>query len=90
MTESNSDGTAPDGADAAPGIVKTHLRGGALDGAETKASVDHTDYAATRNPDTELRLDGEEDNLYGDGLDVSGDTEAWAGTDGDAPKGIKG
>jgi hypothetical protein len=29
-------------------------------------------------------------SLYGDGLDVRDDTESYAGTDGDAPKGIKG
>jgi hypothetical protein len=45
---------------------------------------------STRNPDAELRLDGEEDSLYSDGLDVGHDTESYAGTDGDAPKGIKG
>jgi hypothetical protein len=35
-------------------------------------------------------LDGEDDSLYSDGLDVGDGTESWAGTDGGAPKGIKG
>ncbi len=88
MTESNSD--APTTEDAAPNLADTRLRGGALDGAEQKSSVDHADYEETRDPDTELRLDGEDDSLYSDGLDVGDDTESWAGTDGGAPKGIKG
>jgi hypothetical protein len=90
MTESNSDAPTTDGTDAAPNLVKTRLRGDALDGAEQKSSVDHTDYEETRNPDAELHLDGEDDSLYSDGLDIRDDTESYAGTDGDAPKGIKG
>jgi hypothetical protein len=90
MTELNSDAPSPDGADDAPNPVKTRLRGDALDGAETKSSVEHTDYEENRDPAAELRLDGEDDSLYSDGLDVGGDTESGAGTDGDAPKGIKG
>jgi hypothetical protein len=90
MTESNSDAPTTDATDAAPKLVKTRLRGDALDGAEQKSSVDHTNYEETRNPDAELRLDGEDDNLYSDGLDVGDHTESWAGTDGDAPKGFKG
>jgi hypothetical protein len=88
MTESNSD--APTTEDAAPNLADTRLRGGALDGAEQKSSVDHADYEETRDPEAELRLDGEDDSLYSDGLDVGDDTESWAGTDGGAPKGIKG
>ena len=90
MTESNSDAPTADGTDAAPNLANTRLRGDALDGAEQKSSVDHADYEETRDPDAELRLDGEEDSLYSDGLDVRDDTESYAGTDGDAPKGLKG
>jgi len=90
MTESNSDTPSTDGTDATPELVKTHLRGDALDGAEQKSSVEHGDYERTRNPDTELRLDGEDDSLYSDGLDVGDESDSWAGTDGDAPKGFKG
>jgi hypothetical protein len=90
MTETNSDAPTNDGTEAAPDLVKTRLRGDALDGAEQKSSVDHADYEETRDPDAELRLDGEEDSLYSDGLDVGDNTESWAGTDGDAPKGFKG
>jgi hypothetical protein len=35
-------------------------------------------------------MDGEDDSLYNDGLDVGDDSESLAGTDGNAPKGIKG
>lgn len=66
------------------------LRGASLGGAEQKCSVEHAYYEETRNPDTELRLDGEDDSLYSDGLDVGDDSESLAGTDGIAPKGIKG
>jgi hypothetical protein len=90
MTESNSNAESGEGTDAAPDLVKTRLRGDALNDAAKKSNVDHTDYEATRNPDAELRLDGEDDSLYGDGLDVGDDSESWAGTDGDAPKGFKG
>jgi hypothetical protein len=90
MTESNPDAPTTNGTDAAPNLAETRLRGAELNGAEQKSSVDHTEYEKTRNPDAELRLDGEDDSLYSDGLDVGDDTESWAGTDGDAPKGIKG
>lgn len=45
------------------------LRGEALTGSERKRAVDHTTYEKTRNPDTVLRDDDEEDTLYSDGLD---------------------
>jgi hypothetical protein len=64
-------------------ISDTPAPGGA-DGGPT------AEQKSTRNPDAELRLDGEEDSLYSDGLHVGRDTESYAGTDGDAPKGIKG
>jgi hypothetical protein len=90
MTESSSESPTPAGEEAEASLIETRLRGDALDGAETKSSVDHSGYEESRNPDAELRLDGEDESLYGDGLDVRGDTDSWAGTDGDAPKGIKG
>jgi hypothetical protein len=90
MTESNSDAPSTDGTNAALNHIKPRLRGAALDGAEQKSSVDHIDYEKGRNPDAELRLDGEDESLYSDGLDVGDDTESWAGTDGSAPQGIKG
>jgi hypothetical protein len=90
MTKSNSDGPTTEGTNAARNLAEPRLLGAALGGAEDKSSIDHTDYEETRNPDAELRLDGEDDSLYSDGLDVGDHTDSWAGTDGDAPKGIKG
>jgi hypothetical protein len=67
------------------------LRGKALEGSDQKESVDHAEYQEERNPDTELRLDGEKDTLYDDGLDVGdndSDTDTLAGTRGTS-SGIK-
>ena len=50
------------------------LRGSALDGSEQKKSVAHTAFEKTRNPDATLHLDGEEDTLYDDGLEVDDDS----------------
>jgi hypothetical protein len=58
------------------------LRGIALSGSEQKAAVDHSEYEGERNPDTELRLNGESDSLYGDGIDIEGDFDRPAGTPG--------
>jgi hypothetical protein len=58
------------------------LRGAALDGSEQDAAADHSEYEAGRNPDTELHLDGETDTLYSDGIDLEGDSDTPAGTDG--------
>jgi hypothetical protein len=58
------------------------LRGIALNGSEQKAAVDHSEYEKERNPDTELRLDGESDTLYGDGIDIEEDFDTPAGTQG--------
>jgi len=69
---------------------RPRLRGAALDGAEQNVAVDHADYEKSRDPDTELHLDGEDNTLYSDGLDIGDDTEPLAGTDGPGPKGIKG
>jgi hypothetical protein len=70
--------------------TKPRLRGAALEGADQDIAADHTNYEQSRNPDTELHLDGEDDSLYNDGLDIGEDDESLAGTDGDGPKGIKG
>jgi hypothetical protein len=96
MTESNIDTASGEGTKDARDSVGTNeavesaLRGDALVGAERKASPEHADYERSRNPDAELHLDGEDDSLYSDGLDVGGDTETYAGTDGDSLPGMKG
>jgi hypothetical protein len=58
------------------------LRGPGLDGAEQKKSVAHAVYEKTRNTDTTLRLDGEEDTLYDDGLELEDDSKPLTGKDG--------
>jgi hypothetical protein len=58
------------------------LRGSALNGSEQKAAVDHSEFERQRNPDTELRLDGESDSLYGDGIDIDEEFDTPAGTKG--------
>jgi hypothetical protein len=58
------------------------LRGGDLGGSEKQRAVDHSKYEKRRDPDTELRLDDEEDTLYDDGLDIEDDDETLAGTRG--------
>ncbi len=60
--------------DAADPSGEDKLRGGNLTGSEQKRAVDHTAYDKTRNPDTVLRVDDEEDTLYSDGLEVEDDT----------------
>jgi hypothetical protein len=58
------------------------LRGSTLDGAEQKKSVAHMAFEKTRNTDATLRLDGEEDTLYEDGLEVDDDSPPLTGKDG--------
>jgi hypothetical protein len=58
------------------------LRGNALNGSEQTDAVDHAAYASQRNPDTELRLDGESDTLYADGIEIEGDFDTLSGTAG--------
>jgi hypothetical protein len=66
-----------------PTAAERRLRGTELEGAENKNAVDHGAYEKARNPDTELRLDGEEDTLYDDGLDTGDDDpDTFAGTRG--------
>lgn len=79
---SENDQPTPDTAD------ERRLRGGALKGSERKDAADHSAYEKTRNPDTELRVDGEKDTLYSDGLDIEDDSETLAGTRGTS-SGIK-
>ena len=55
-----------------------------------KIAADHVSYKKSRNPDAELHLDGEDDSLYNDGLDIGEDTDTLAGTDGKTPGGVKG
>jgi hypothetical protein len=64
------------------------LRGSALEGAEQRDAVNHAAYEKRRNPDTELRVDGEKDSLYSDGLDIEPEPEPLAGTRGPS-SGIK-
>jgi hypothetical protein len=64
------------------------LRGTALDGSEQQTAVDHADYEKTRNPETELHLDEEEDTSYSDGLDIEKNSDTLAGTRGTS-SGIK-
>jgi hypothetical protein len=58
------------------------LRGRALDGSEQKKAVDHTAFEKKRNTDSTLRLDGEEDTLYEDGLELEDDSGPLTGKDG--------
>lgn len=68
------------------GDIKTdgesNLRGNALDGSERKKAVDHTAFEKARNTDTTLRLDGEKDTLYDDGLDIEDGEKPLTGIDG--------
>ena len=68
--------------------AERRLRGDDLEGPERKRAVGHMAYEKDRNPDTELRLDGEKDDLYSDGLDIDEDTDTLAGTRGPS-SGIK-
>jgi hypothetical protein len=69
--------------------AESRLRGKDLAGSERKNAPDHAAYEKARNPDTELHLDGEDDSLYNDGLDLEDDDdETLAGTRGPS-SGIK-
>jgi hypothetical protein len=61
---------------------ESSLRGAALDGPERKKSVAHVAAAKTRNTDAIIRLDGEEDTLYEDGLELEDDSMPLTGKDG--------
>lgn len=81
-------GTDSEGKDPSTPAGERKLRGAELEGSEQKSTVDHRDYEKTRNPDTELRLDGEKDTLYDDGLDIEEDEDKLFGTR-DTSSGIK-
>jgi hypothetical protein len=61
---------------------ETRLRGPGLEGSDQRKAVDHTAYEKTSNPDSILRLDGEEDTLFDDGLDLDDDSPPLTGKDG--------
>ena len=61
---------------------ESRLRGPRLEGSEQRQAVDHTAYAKARNTDSILRLDGEEDTLYDDGLELDDDSPPLTGKDG--------
>ena len=65
---------------------ESRLRGKGLEGSEQPSAADHTEYKKKRNPDTELHLDGEDDSLYEDGLDIEDDSETPFGTQGNTNK----
>jgi hypothetical protein len=73
-----------DGGDQIPAdtAAESNLRGAALAGSDRKNAVDHVAYEKTRNTDTTLRLDGEEDTLYDDGLEVEDHSGPLTGKDG--------
>ncbi len=58
------------------------LRGTKLDGSEQPSAVDHATHAAKRKPDADVHVDGEDDSLYSDGLDIGDDSETLADTRG--------
>lgn len=61
---------------------ESKLRGRALDGAEQPNAADHVVETKKRNTDTILRLDGEEDTLYEDGLELEDGSGPLTGKDG--------
>ena len=67
MGNADTDAKQPDATEPSG---ENKLRGDTLAGSERKRAVDHTAYEKERNPDAVVRLDGEEDTLYDDGLDL--------------------
>lgn len=65
-------------ADFADKTGETKLRGAKLKGPEQKDAVDHE----PTDPDVSVRLDGEDDTLYGDGLEIGDDSDTLMGTRG--------
>ena len=80
MGNANTDN---DPSDAIDPSGENKLRGDALAGSEQKRAADHTAYEKKRNPDSVVRLDGEEDTLYDDGLDVDESAPALVITPGE-------
>ncbi len=66
----------------AESTAENHLRGNALSGSDRQQAVDHVAYEKSRNTDTTLRLDGEEDTLYDDGLELEDHSGPLTGKDG--------
>ncbi len=66
--------------DAAGRSGEDTLRGDTLDGSEQRRAADHAAYEKKRNPDRVVRVDGEKDTLYKDGLDVDDDDSPPMGT----------
>jgi hypothetical protein len=62
--------------------AETNLRGDRLSGVDRNNAVDHVAYEKTRNTDTTLRLNGEKDTLYDDGLEVEDSSGPLTGKDG--------
>jgi hypothetical protein len=79
MSDSKS-GSEP--RNVADDIGENKLRGSTLNGAERRRAADHTKYSQQRNPDTEVRVDNEEDTLYADGLELEDDTPPLTNNDG--------
>jgi len=75
--KTEDEGTSPDDRSG-----ESRLRGRALEGSEQRRAVDHTAYVKTRNTDSTLRLDDEEDTLYDDGLELDDDSPPLTGKDG--------
>jgi hypothetical protein len=61
---------------------ETRLRGKPLTGSEQREAADHVEFEQGQDPDDTVRLDGETDALYDDGLDVEDDSESLADTHG--------
>jgi hypothetical protein len=61
---------------------ESDLRGAALDGAERDQNVAFSREQKKRDPDAVVRLDGEEDTLYHDGLKVEDESLTLADTHG--------
>jgi hypothetical protein len=82
---------SPDDEEPADTLPERTLRGEALQGSDQKEAPDHVKYNEKRNPDTELRLDGEKDSLYNDGLEIEADddSDTLAGTRGPASTVLK-
>jgi hypothetical protein len=68
--------------DSAADSGENKLRGSALSGSEQRRAADHAEYNQKRNPDTVVRVDNEEDTLYGDGLEAEDDTPPLVNNDG--------
>jgi hypothetical protein len=81
MSDPKTSGERPDSTDQS---AENKLRGDSLAGSERKRAVDHTEYENTRNPDTVVRVDDEEDTLYNDGLELDDNTPPMGTTEGDA------